>query len=95
MCMYNIYIIFVGGNGMLNFESDYIHGAHSKILQRLFETNFEPLDSYGFDTYSVSAKEKIKALCNDTSQVYFLSGGTQTNQIVIDGLLSSVECSPI
>ena len=76
---------------MLNFESDYIHGAHSKILQRLFETNFEPLDSYGFDTYSVSAKEKIKALCNDTSQVYFLSGGTQTNQIVIDGLLSSVE----
>ncbi len=76
---------------MLNFESDYIHGAHSKILDKLVETNFEALDSYGLDKYSVSAKEKIKSLCNETSQVYFLSGGTQTNQIVIDSMLSSVE----
>lgn len=76
---------------MLNFESDYIHGAHTKILERLVETNFETLDSYGLDVYSISAKEKIKSLCNDTSQVYFLSGGTQTNQIVIDSMLDSVE----
>lgn len=76
---------------MFNFESDYIHGAHTKILERLVETNFETLESYGFDKYSVSAKEKIKALCSDTSQVYFLSGGTQTNQIVIDSMLSSTD----
>ena len=44
---------------MLSFESDYIQGAHEKILQRLTETNLEPLSGYGNDTYCASAKEKI------------------------------------
>ena len=26
---------------MLNFESDYLEGAHEKILQRMLETNEE------------------------------------------------------
>lgn len=76
---------------MLNFESDYIHGAHKKILSRLIETNYEPLSGYGEDKYSISAKNKIKKLCGEDSQVYFLCGGTQTNQIVIDSILSSTE----
>lgn len=28
---------------MLNFESDYLEGAHEKILQRMLETNEEKL----------------------------------------------------
>ena len=28
---------------MLSFESDYIEGAHPKILERLIETNMEQL----------------------------------------------------
>ncbi len=77
---------------MLSFESDYIQGAHSKVLQRLCETNMEPLVSYGGDKYSLSAKEKIKELCKrDDAQVFLLTGGTQTNQIVIDTLLHDTE----
>lgn len=77
---------------MLYFESDYTLGAHPKILKRLNETNMENLSSYGFDVYSNSAKEKIKALCNaPEAEVYFLTGGTQTNKIVISSLLKSYE----
>ncbi|MBE6823940.1 MAG: aminotransferase class I/II-fold pyridoxal phosphate-dependent enzyme [Ruminococcaceae bacterium] len=77
---------------MLSFESDYIQGAHSSILHRLCETNLEPLVSYGGDKYSLSAKSKIKALCKrEDAQVFLLTGGTQTNQIVIDTMLHDTE----
>ena len=42
---------------MLNFESDYIEGAHPKILERLIQTNMEQLSGYGVDEYCLSAKE--------------------------------------
>ena len=32
---------------MVNFESDYIAGAHPKLMQRLLETNLEPGAGYG------------------------------------------------
>lgn len=44
---------------MLNFESDYLEGAHEKILQRMLETNEEKLSGYGRDKYSASAVEKF------------------------------------
>lgn len=77
---------------MLNFESDYICGAHEAILRRLIETNTEPLSGYGNDRYSDSAKAKIKAACGrEDAEVFLLVGGTQTNQIVIDTMLESYE----
>lgn len=77
---------------MISFESDYIEGAHPKILERLIETNFEQLSGYGNDKYSFLAKEKIKALCEcSDAEVFLLTGGTQTNQIVIDTMLKSFE----
>ncbi|MCR4675796.1 MAG: aminotransferase class I/II-fold pyridoxal phosphate-dependent enzyme [Sphaerochaetaceae bacterium] len=69
---------------MLNFESDYTTGAHPEILKRLMETNMESQTGYGFDDYCISAAEKIKKECADEkAQVEFLTGGTQTNQVVI------------
>ena len=44
---------------MISFESDYIAGAHPKILERLTETNLECLSGYGTDGYCEQAKEKI------------------------------------
>ena len=44
---------------MLSFESDYIEGAHPKILEALAKTNMECLSGYGADTYTKAAKEKI------------------------------------
>jgi len=73
---------------LISFESDYTTGAHPKILENLTKTNFEALSGYGSDKYSSSAKQKIKAACeNDDIKVSFLVGGTQTNSIVISALL--------
>ncbi len=77
---------------MLSFESDYIQGAHPEILKRLIETNMEPLPGYSTDKYCLSAREKIKKACEkDDADVYFLVGGTQTNQVVISASLKLYE----
>jgi threonine aldolase len=77
---------------MLLFESDYIEGAHEKILQRLIETNMEKLSGYGNDKYCEQAKYKIKEACKcPQADIYFLVGGTQTNTTVIDSLLKQYE----
>ena len=69
---------------MLSFESDYIMGAHPKILESLIETNLDPQPGYGADVYSQRAAEKIRQACAcPQAGVYFLAGGTQTNQLVI------------
>ena len=77
---------------MLSFESDYIEGAHEKILQRLIETNMEKLSGYGSDKYCESAKEKIRKACDcPEAEIFFLVGGTQTNDTVIDSMLTKYE----
>lgn len=77
---------------MISFTSDYIAGAHPEIIKRLAETNLETVTSYGFDKYSENAKKLIKdAVGNENADVYFLTGGTQTNQIVISTMLDSYE----
>ena len=77
---------------MLSFECDYNKGAHKKILERLLETNEEPAKGYGFEPYCASAAEKILKACELAGgQVQFLTGGTQTNQIVIDAMLAGYE----
>ena len=68
---------------MLSFQNDYQEGAHEKILKRLMETNLEPQSGYGSDSYTESAKEKIRKVCEcPQADVWFLTGGTQTNHCV-------------
>lgn len=77
---------------MISFECDYNNGAHPKVLEALVKTNDEITDTYGFDRYSLSAKEKIRMACEaPEADIFFLGGGTQTNATVIDGLLRSFE----
>ena len=77
---------------MLSFENDYSEGAHEKILQRFLETNFVQVPGYGNDPYSESAKEKIRAACQcPQAEIFFLTGGTQTNAVVIDSMLQAYE----
>jgi len=77
---------------MISFESDYIAGAHPKVLERLAETNMEPLAGYGEDKYCQMAEEKIREACNcPEAKVHFLVGGTQTNQVVISSILADYE----
>ena len=76
----------------ISFESDYIEGAHPAILQRLLETNMSQVSGYGHDEFCESAKAKIRSvLCLDDAQIQFITGGTQTNQIVIDAMLKQYE----
>ncbi|WP_427813704.1 threonine aldolase family protein [Enterococcus sp. 22-H-5-01] len=77
---------------MLNFESDYLEGAHEKILQRMLETNEEKLTGYGHDKYSASAVDKIRQACLcPEAEIYFISGGTLTNALVIASMLKKYE----
>ena len=77
---------------MLRFDSDYMEGAHPEILKRLTEINFDKRPGYGTDEITESAKKKIRASCGTPdADVYFLTGGTQTNACVISCLLSSWE----
>ena len=77
---------------MLNFTSDYIEGAHPKLLQRLIDTNMVTQVGYGRDIYCESAREKIKEACQcPEAEVHFLVGGTQTNATVIDSMLGIFE----
>lgn len=77
---------------MLSFETDYIQGAHPRLLERLAETNLEPQSGYGEDIYCAAAKEKIRAAFDcPEADVFFLVGGTQTNAVVIDTVLRAGE----
>lgn len=77
---------------MISFENDYNKGAHPKLLERLIETNNVAQTGYGFDEYTESAKAKIKAAIGlDGVEVYLLTGGTQTNAIVISTMIRAYE----
>lgn len=77
---------------MLWFASDYMEGAHEKIFQRFLETNREKTSGYGTDPYTESAKEKIKQACEcPDAEIFFLTGGTQTNMVVISTVLKPYE----
>ena len=77
---------------MISFASDYIAGAHPKVLEALVRTNLEVQTGYGTDEYCASAREKIKKACEcESADVHFLVGGTQTNAIVIAAMLKPYE----
>ena len=70
------------------FASDYMEGAHPRLMARLNETNLERSAGYGLDPYSESARDRIREACAcPEADVRFLVGGTQTNATVIDALL--------
>ena len=73
---------------MLYFKSDYTEGAHPKVLQRLVDDNMVSLTGYCADEVCDAAKEKIRKFCKkDDASVWFLTGGTQTNQVAISTML--------
>ena len=73
---------------MYSFKNDYAEGAHPYILQKLVETNLQQQDGYGADRYAEEAKRLLKKqMRNPEAQIFFVSGGTQTNLLVIASLL--------
>ena len=75
---------------MISFASDYAEGAHPLILERIARHNFDKMPGYGTDLFCESARKKISDACScDHAEIFFLAGGTQANQMVIDSLLPS------
>ncbi|WP_417428892.1 threonine aldolase family protein [Halpernia sp.] len=71
-----------------SFKNDYSEACHPLILEKLLETNLVQQNGYGLDDYCKSAEEKILNLINSpNSKVYFVSGGTQANLILISAFL--------
>ena len=76
----------------ISFSSDYTRNAHPRILKRLLDMGMEQNVGYGTDDICKSAADKIKAACEcPDAEVFFLVGGTQTNQTIIDMLLKPYE----
>jgi threonine aldolase len=76
----------------ISFRNDYSEGAHPKILEKLSATNHEQQPGYGEDKYCEQAKALIhKHLANPAAKIYFTSGGTQANLLVISHLLKPYE----
>ena len=72
----------------LSFSSDYMEGAHPAIFRKLMENNMVKSTGYGFDEFSETAREKIRSACAaPEADIFFLTGGTQTNATVIDAFL--------
>lgn len=73
---------------MISFTCDYNEGAHPAILERLVATNFIQEPGYGADSFTASARARIReAIGHSEAQVFFLTGGTQTNSTVIATML--------
>ena len=71
-----------------SFKNDYSEGCHPNILKALIETNLVQQNGYGLDYYSIEAENLIKKkIENSAAKVYFVSGGTQANIIVISAFL--------
>ncbi|MBR2726673.1 MAG: aminotransferase class V-fold PLP-dependent enzyme [Solobacterium sp.] len=75
-----------------SFSCDYMEGALPEILEALLKTNMEQSPGYGTDSYTASAKTKIREACGTPdADVFFLVGGTQTNATVIRAMLKTYE----
>lgn len=71
-----------------SFKNDYAEGAHPRVLEALLQTNLVQQNGYGLDDYSESAAELIKEKINNPeAEVFFVSGGTQANLVVISAFL--------
>ena len=77
---------------MISFECDYNNGAHPKVLENLVRYNDTRPTPYGFDEFSERAKQRIReAIGMPDAQIFFLTGGTQTNATTIDSMLYQYE----
>jgi threonine aldolase len=77
---------------MLSFECDYNNGACQEVIDNLVRYNNAKPTPYGFDEFSERAKNRIREACGlPDAQIFFLTGGTQTNATTIDSMLYQYE----
>lgn len=75
-----------------SFKNDYSEGCHLNILTALLNHNSDQQAGYGEDQYSLEAKNLIRQKIKSDSDIYFVSGGTQANLLVISSILKPYQC---
>ena len=77
---------------MLQFDGEYMAGAHPEVMRRIVETNLEETPGYGCDPYTAQARELIRRECQAPgAEIHFLVGGTQVNKTAIAAFLRPYE----
>ncbi len=73
---------------MINFECDYLEGAHPRILERMITCNMEQSVGYGCDEHCDRARALLAEETGvPADRIHLLVGGTQTNKTVISSIL--------
>lgn len=77
---------------MITFANDYSILAAREIIEKIEKIGQQDFDGYGEDEICRSAREKIMDKLGDHSvDIHFLSGGTQTNALMISAMLRPYE----
>ena len=77
---------------MYSLKDDYSELGHERVLADLLRISNKQFDTYGLDSISIEAKELIsKRFSLENADIHFLSGGTQTNAVLISAALSPIE----
>lgn len=72
----------------ISLANDYSEGCHPDILNELARTSTQQHEVYGEDEYSDRARLLIRQqIGNPEAEIYFVSGGTQANALVVAALL--------
>ncbi len=73
---------------MISFKNDYSEGAHPDILKAITENNAFQEEGYGLDRHTKAFHENLKKrIGSEDFDVHLISGGTQTNLLVISSFL--------
>lgn len=73
---------------MYSFRNDYSELCHPSIIEKMSQMNEKQFDGYGEDEISEKVRDKIKGIVeSDNVDIHFISGGTQTNLVVISSIL--------
>ena len=64
-------------------------GAHPEVMEKLLQTNLLHTEGYGNDEFTRRTRRRILEECGleNDGDVFFVTGGTQANAVVIDRLL--------
>jgi len=77
---------------MYLFDNDYSEGAHPNILKAIVTANLDQTLGYGEDAYTKKAQDMIRELvASKDADVYFITGGTLTNIVVLSHILRPYE----
>ena len=85
---FKLYIVY-NNLTMINLRNDYSSIATEEILQQLLKKSKKKYVGYGLDSETKKLNQLVKEKCQKDVDTYVLSGGTITNVIALNKILSN------